>query len=640
MNKLEYKVNLPETRKKELIAGLEAKLNGKYGSRITLTYLYDLAQNENDDEIFFMEQWLKDKDVVVLGLNGPVSDKITNYDEVMSTIKDAYTPMSYEEQQEYYKKIKAGDKSARKEFAEKQMALSLWVIDKLKADKLKYVRMPKEDQLAYGFEGLMKAVDHFNPDSGCMFSTYAVPTIYNTLLRKIAEERRTNMGLSHNALELLDNVSNIESEFEAKGEKASNEDIGIILGLATDRVKEAKHIMKRIGYGDKRESIENLKDTEYADVVDEAQDGDEITETESGYVLDGVYIEGSSNTVEDVLGSEYDTYENVEDLSDYRGLREQLDGVLDTLTDREAKVLKTRFGLNDKHSQTLEETAVRFDVTRERIRQIEAKALRKLRHPSRAKYVKPYLDGEIYTGGSRPVRPLIESGWLELQAALKYPSSVKELAIRMNREKKAESVKELAKKMEPEKKAELEGQELNDEDVKEDSAIDIKEDITETNTQNNEVADTNNVQEMQQSESIELNDFESDIEPEDDLSDEFEEFFDETDNEEKAEVANEPEKDVDKDLSVLNQALAHSEQRLDKINEENRKKAEKLEKLREAEEAVKKYMKMKGKLKEAEEESDRLDSEIDELEKLTKRFFGELDLDEDELEAEGGKGNE
>lgn len=638
MNKLEYQVDIPETRKKEIIAALEQKLNSRYGSTITVSYLFEIAEDNNDDEIYFMEQWLEDKDVVILGLNGPVSNKMTNYREVIEKMNDGITPVSHEEQVEYFKKIEKGDKKARKEFAERNMALSLWVVDTLKANKLKYVRMPKEDQLAYGFEGLLKAIDHFSVDKGCMFSTYAVPTIYNHLLRCIAEERRSYYSTSYGVLEMMDTISNIENEFKNQGETASVQDIANILGIAEDRARDYQKIMNRIGYGEKIESIENLKDTEYDSIVDNAHDSDYIVETESGYVLDGVYVDSDkNNTVQEVISSDFENEDNqsVEELSETNSLKASLNQVLETLTDREEEVLRMRFGLDGDSSKNLEEVGARFSVTRERIRQIEAKALRKLRHPSRSRKIEDYLYGDNYTPSrgkytsNKVVYSLIASGWLEVQNILKYPGTAKRIAQKMLEEKEKENNDSIEKNIVNEKN----NDEKVEEKVEENVANTVVDSINAENTVDN-------------------------LNVEDDLSNEFEEFFDEIDDiqsdvdeeldfeeVETTEIQNneedlEKETDSNQELDILNEAVKHAEERLNKKNQEIELKKQKLEKLREAEDAIKRLQRVEAQLESANEEERELDEKIAEMERITKKFFGTLELDDEDIKELGGQENE
>ena len=246
-------------------------------------------------------------------------------------------------------KMAHGDVEAKKQLVEANLRLIVSIAKRYVGKGMFFLDLIQEGNL-----GLMKAVDKFDYRKGYKFSTYATWWIRQAITRAIADQART-IRIPVHMVETIHKVSRYSRQLlQEYGREASAEEIAEKMGTSADKVRE---IMKIAQDPVSLETpIGEEEDTHLGDFI---QDDDSPAPAEA---------------------------------ASYALLREQLNEVLHTLTPREEHVLKLRFGLDDGRTRTLEEVGKEFNITRERIRQIEAKALRKLRHPSRSKRLKDYLD--------------------------------------------------------------------------------------------------------------------------------------------------------------------------------------------------------------------------------------------------------
>ena len=257
--------------------------------------------------------------------------------------------LSSDEETELAKRMAEGDTKAKNRLSEANLRLVVSIAKKYVGRGMQFLDLIQEGNL-----GLLKAVEKFDYTKGFKFSTYATWWIRQAITRAIADQART-IRIPVHMVETISKVKKVSSQLlHETGHDPSAEEIAEKLNMPAERVREIMRIAQ-----------------------DPVSLETPIGEEEDSHLGDFIPDDDAPAPA---------------DAASLMLLKEQLNDVLSTLTDREAKVLKLRFGLEDGRSRTLEEVGKEFDVTRERIRQIEAKALRKLRHPSRSKKVKDFLD--------------------------------------------------------------------------------------------------------------------------------------------------------------------------------------------------------------------------------------------------------
>ena len=305
----------------------------------------DFDDEPNEEDLKEVENLKLDEvtqDDTFEGIN--VDDPVRMYLREIGRIK----LLTYDQELELAKRILDGDEEAKQELAEANLRLVVSIAKKYVGRGMLFLDLIQEGNM-----GLIKAVEKFDYTKGFKFSTYATWWIRQSITRAIADQARTIRIPVHMVETINKLIRTSRHLLQRLGREPSPEELSKELEMPVDKVMEIQKIAQ-----------------------DPVSLETPIGEEDDSHLGDFIQDEDSPAP---------------QDAAAYTLLKEQLDEVMQTLTPREAKVLRLRFGLDDGKARTLEEVGKEFDVTRERIRQIEAKALRKLRHPSRSKKLKDYM---------------------------------------------------------------------------------------------------------------------------------------------------------------------------------------------------------------------------------------------------------
>ncbi len=306
----------------------------------------DFEEEPDVEELANMEEIEDIQDINLANFDGiNIDDPVRMYLREIGKIP----LLSFEEELKYAELVLQGDEEAKKKLSESNLRLVVSIAKKYVGRGMLFLDLIQEGNM-----GLIKAVEKFDYTKGYKFSTYATWWIRQAITRAIADQARTIRIPVHMVETINKLIRTSRLLLQRLGREPSPEEIAEELEISVEKVMEIQKIAQ-----------------------DPVSLETPIGEEDDSHLGDFIQDDDSPAP---------------QDAAAYTMLKEQLEEVMNTLTPREAKVLKLRFGLEDGKARTLEEVGKEFDVTRERIRQIEAKALRKLRHPSRSKKLRDYMN--------------------------------------------------------------------------------------------------------------------------------------------------------------------------------------------------------------------------------------------------------
>jgi len=330
--------------KKTIDLDLDSEALDKLYNTLTDNKIEVKAEDEEDGgEINLKDEIIID-DVPDESKDMSVNDNVRMYLKEIGKI----SLLTLEEEQELSKKVAQGDEHAKNVLAESNLRLVVSIAKRYVGRGLLFLDLIQEGNI-----GLMKAVEKFDYDKGYKFSTYATWWIRQAITRAVADQART-IRIPVHMVETINKLVRVQRQLvQELSREPSPEEVAEKMGISVEKVQQIQRIAQE-------------------PISLEAPVGEEEDSSLGDFISDPHAL---------------DPYEYTAKMK----LREELDSVLATLTEREERVLRLRFGLIDGRQRTLEEVGKEFNVTRERIRQIEAKALRKLKHPSRSRKLKDFM---------------------------------------------------------------------------------------------------------------------------------------------------------------------------------------------------------------------------------------------------------